>query len=108
MTKEQAIEIISKYLNFNEICGTRNFKEAIETVLSMLKEKDKEIEEKQDKIYELEDNIDTMKQNGIFNIENFKWQLRNDNLYTRELEEFIDNYMRFYNKERGVKNGYID
>lgn len=58
-----------------------------------------EIEEKQDKIYELEDNIDTMKQNGIFNIENFKWQLRNDNLYTRELEEFIDNYMRFYNKE---------
>ena len=46
MTKEQeeAIEIISKYLNFNEICGTRNFKEAIETVLSMLKEKDKEIE----------------------------------------------------------------
>ena len=44
MTKEQAIRIISKYLNFNEICGTRNFKEAIETVLSMLKEKDKEIE----------------------------------------------------------------
>lgn len=44
MTKEQAIGIISKYLNFNEICGTRNFKEAIDTVLSMLKEKDKEIE----------------------------------------------------------------
>lgn len=46
MTKEQeeAIGIISKYLNFNEICGTRNFKEAIETVLSMLKEKDREIE----------------------------------------------------------------
>ena len=50
MTKEQAIEIISKYLNFNEICGTRNFKEAIETVLSMLKEKDKEIEKKDKQI----------------------------------------------------------
>ena len=39
MTKEQeeAIEIVAKYLNFNEICGTRNFKEAIETVLNMLK-----------------------------------------------------------------------
>lgn len=48
MTKEQgkAIEIISKYLNFNEICGTRNFKEALETVLNMLKEKNKEIEKK--------------------------------------------------------------
>lgn len=43
MTNEQreAIEITSKYLNFNEICGTRNFKEALATVLSMLKEKDK-------------------------------------------------------------------
>ena len=52
MTNEQreAIEIISKYLNFNEICGTRNFKEAIETVLSMLKEKDKEIEKKDKQI----------------------------------------------------------
>lgn len=42
MTNEQreAIEITSKYLNFNEICGTRNFKEALATVLSMLKEKD--------------------------------------------------------------------
>ena len=46
MTKEEekAIEIVAKYLNFNEICGTRNFKEALETVLNMLKEKDKEIE----------------------------------------------------------------
>ena len=43
MTKEEekAIEIVAKYLNFNEICGTRNFKEALETVLNMLKEKDK-------------------------------------------------------------------
>ena len=54
MTKEEekAIEIVAKYLNFNEICGTRNFKEALETVLNMLKEKDKEIEKK-DKIIDL-------------------------------------------------------
>ena len=45
MTKEEekAIEIVAKYLNFNEICGTRNFKEALETVLNMLKEKEVEI-----------------------------------------------------------------
>ena len=54
MAKEEkkAIEIVAKYLNFNEICGTRNFKEALETVLNMLKEKDKEIEKK-DKIIDL-------------------------------------------------------
>lgn len=82
--------------------------EKIQRLEGIIESLEKEIENKQDKIYELEDTIDTMKQSGIFDIENFKWQLRNDNLYTRELEEFIDNYMRFYNKERGVKNGYID
>lgn len=82
--------------------------EEIQILKNTIERLEREIKEKQDKIYELEDTIGTMKQNGIFNIENFKWQLRNDNLYTRELEEFIDNYMRFYNKERGVKSGYID
>ena len=58
MTKEQeeAIGIISKYLNFNEICGTRNFKEAIETVLSMLKEKDNLINE------QLKENVQLQKE----------------------------------------------
>ena len=54
MTKEQeeAIEIISKYLNFNEICGTRNFKEALEKVLNMLKENSAEIEQKNTELAE--------------------------------------------------------
>ena len=82
--------------------------EEIQILKNTIERLEREIKEKQDKIYELEDTIDAMKQSGIFDIENFKWQLRNDNLYTRELEEFIDNYMRFYNKERGVKSGYID
>ncbi len=47
--EEKAIEIVAKYLNFNEICGTRNFKEALETVLSMLKEKDAKIEHLEEK-----------------------------------------------------------
>lgn len=73
--------------------------EEIQILKNTIERLEREIKEKQDKIYELEDTIDAMKQSGIFDIENFKWQLRNDNLYTRELEEFIDNYMRFYNKE---------
>lgn len=52
MSEEEAIEIVKKYLNFNEICGTRNFKEALEMVLNLLKKKDKEVhcleQEKQD------------------------------------------------------------
>ena len=41
MSEEEAIEIVKKYLNFNEICGTRNFKEALEMVFNRLKKKDK-------------------------------------------------------------------
>ena len=54
MTKEQeeAIEIVKKYLNFNEICGTRNFKDALDTVLSMLKENSAEIEKKNTELAE--------------------------------------------------------
>lgn len=63
-----------------------------------IEELKREVEEKQDKIYKLEDTIDDMKENSILDIDNFKWQLRNDHLYTKELEEFINNYMRFYNK----------
>lgn len=45
MSEEEAIEIVKKYLNFNEICGTRNFKEALEMVFNRLKKKDKRIAE---------------------------------------------------------------
>ena len=63
-----------------------------------IEELEKECKEKQDRIYELEDTIENMKEDCILDIDNFKWQLRNDNLYSQELETFIENYMRFYNK----------
>lgn len=72
--------------------------EETQNLNNRIEELEEEVKERQDKIYELEDTIDDMKENSILDIDNFKWQLRNDNLYTRELEEFIDNYMRFYNK----------
>ena len=34
---------------------------------------------------------------SIKNLDNFIEKLKEDNLYTEELEMFIDNYMKFYN-----------
>ena len=48
----KVFEIVAKYLNFNEICGTRNFKEALETVLNMLKENSVEIKQKNTELAE--------------------------------------------------------
>ena len=42
--------------------------------------------------------INTIEENSILDVDNFIWKLKSDNLYTKELEEFIENYMKFYNK----------
>lgn len=38
-----------------------------------------------------------MKKNSIINISLFKLKMQEEGLLTKELEEFIDNYMKFYN-----------
>ena len=41
--------------------------------------------------------IDNMKRKSIINLNEFKRRLREDGLYTKELEDFIENYLKFYN-----------
>lgn len=38
----------------------------------------------------------------LYDLDKFKRQLREQNLLTAELEEFIDNYMRFDNTKDGI------
>lgn len=35
--------------------------------------------------------------NGIRDIDNFIWKLKSENLYTPELEKFLEHYMRYEN-----------
>lgn len=42
----------------------------------------------------LEDNTNK----GIKDIENLKRELKRDGLYSDKLEEFLENYMKYYNK----------
>lgn len=41
--------------------------------------------------------IDNMKRKSIINLNEFKRRLREDGLYTKEIEDFIENYLKFYN-----------
>lgn len=36
--------------------------------------------------------------NSIRDIENLKRELKRDNLYSKEIEDFLQNYMKYYNK----------
>ena len=44
--------------------------------------------------YKLSNKMDT---NSIYDLEDFIFRLKIDNLYSNELEKFIEDYMRFYN-----------
>lgn len=48
-------------------------------------------------ISKLKDVMDSF--NGIVDVEDFKYRLRQDNLLTPELEDFIEYYMRYRNKD---------
>lgn len=50
------------------------------------------------KLKDILDNIDA-NFNGITDIEDFKYRLRQDNLLTSELEDFIEYYMKYRNQE---------
>lgn len=102
MTKEQeAIEIVYKYLNFNEICGTRNFKDALEIVLSMLKEKDKMIDLLIDKLNQNYSNV--FKRNEVKEIIEIYEKIKNiSNLSGIELrKECIKQYF----EQKATNNG---
>lgn len=50
-----------------------------------------------DLIWNIEDAINKFKRNAILDIGDFRRELQRQGLMTEELEEFIENYMRFDN-----------
>ena len=48
--------------------------------------------------YKLSNKMDT---NSIYDLEDFIFRLKIDNLYSTELEKFIEDYMIFYNRKVG-------
>lgn len=42
-------------------------------------------------------NLETLEEQIIYDVDNFKRELERQNLMTKPLEEFIDNYMRWDN-----------
>ena len=48
-----------------------------------------------DGIYE---EVHKLKKEGIINVKLFKLKLQEEGLFTEQLDEFIENYLKFYNK----------
>ncbi len=57
-----------------------------------------DLEYARDELNRLYDTIEEKSNNGIKDIDNFKRELKRENLYTEDLEYFIERYMIYYNK----------
>ena len=68
----------------------KEFENKIEEIKSLVNE---DISEKLDEL----DELINIEFNGIKNISNFIFRLKIENLYTSEIEKFIDEYMRYFN-----------
>ena len=67
--------------------------ESLQDELDSLNEAYSELEEIN---YKLSNNMDI---NSIYNLDDFIFRLKIENLYSTELEKFIEDYMRFYNRK---------
>ena len=57
-----------------------------------------DLEYARDELNRLYDTLEEKSNNGIKDINNFKRELKRDGLYNQKLEEFIEQYMLYYNK----------
>ena len=76
-----------------------------DSLVNKLYVRDDTISELEDKIKDLEEEIDELDtqledleiKNGIKDTNNFIWKLKVDGLHSDKLEEFIKNYLKYYN-----------
>lgn len=57
-----------------------------------------ELSDAEDELNNLEEILKNQNNNSIKDIDNLKRELKRDGLYSEKLEEFLENYMKYYNK----------
>lgn len=57
-----------------------------------------DLEYAREELNRLYDTIEEKSNNGIKDINNFKRELKREGLYSEKLDDFIEEYMKYYNK----------
>lgn len=57
-----------------------------------------DISQAKERLDNIEMDLKEKEENSIKDIENLKRELKRDGLYSDKLEEFLENYMKYYNK----------
>ena len=75
-----------------------DIKKKIDQVEDYLYDVSLDLEYAQIELNRLYNAIEERTKKGIKDIDNFKRELKRDGLYSEKIEEFIENYMVYYNK----------
>lgn len=73
-------------------------KKELKEINMYLRENLFELNSMADNIAEIYDFVEIQSKSSIKDINNFKRELKRDGLYSEKLEEFIEQYMLYYNK----------
>lgn len=76
----------------------QEIKENLKEIKEYLRDNLFELNSMANNVAEAYDLIEIQSRNCINDIDNLKRELKRDGLYSNKLEEFLDNYMKYYNK----------
>lgn len=86
---------------FENCESDNNYKKICEELITLASELVEKLDRHYDKLNEIDEYIDYYIGNSI-DYENLKFYLKRDNMFTRELEDWLENYMRYYNKKEEI------
>ena len=87
--------------DFENCKNEGEYKEICSKLLVLANELVEKLENHYNKLNDIDEYIDYYIYNSI-DYENLKFYLKRDNMFTRELEDWLENYMRYYNKKEEI------
>ena len=84
-----------------ENCESDNdYKKICEKLITLASELVEKLDRHYDKLNEIDEYIEeNINDQNLIDYESLVWELKKDNLYTDEVETWLDRYMKFYNKK---------
>lgn len=85
---------------FENCESDNNYKKICEELITLASELVEKLDSHYDKLNEIDEYIgENINDQNLIDYESLVWELKKDNLYTDEVESWLDRYMKFYNKK---------
>lgn len=85
---------------FENCESDNNYKKICEELITLANELVEKLDKHYDKLNEIDEYIgENINDQNLIDYESLVWELKKDNLYTDEVESWLDRYMKFYNKK---------